>query len=93
MNRKQKYVLGVTALLVFSSFLIWLAYGGEIFTKTKILVETKDELFGWSEKHWVDKFIWGLDLSLALSAVSLVTGGVIFFLCGIKNKKHNHRNN
>lgn len=67
MNRKQKKILISFGFVVFSTILIWIAFGREIFTKTQILIEKKDELFGWTQKQWVDKFIWGLDL----------TGGII----------------
>lgn len=89
MNRKQKaVVISVLGIIVFS-FILWMALGGEIFTKTQVLVEQKDELFGWTEKKWVDKFIWGLDLSGLISAVSLIAGVVlIFFLRTKKSERH-----
>ncbi len=91
MNPKQKIVIITSLLIILLSFLIWIIYGGEIFTKTKILVETKDELFGWTEKKWVDKFIWGLDLSLIISLITIITGGVLYFLLRTKSiKKINH---
>ncbi len=85
MNKKQKVVLIVVLVIISLSLIIWRIYGGEIFTKTQILVEKKDELFGWTNKQWVNKFIWGLDLSLLISGVSAVTGGVLFFI--FRNKK------
>lgn len=85
MNKKQKTVLLVASLVVLASFAIWLAYGGEIFTKTQVLVEKKDELFGWTDKQWVNKFVWGLDLSLLISAITAVISGALIFL--FRNKK------
>ncbi len=86
MNKKQKNVIVISLSVIIISIIIWQIYGGEIFTKTQVLVETKDELFGWTEKKWEDKFIWGLDLSLAISGTSFVIGGILFFL--FKNKKN-----
>jgi len=80
MNRKQKIVLYVSLSIIIISFVIWLIYGGEIFTKTQVMIETKDELFGWTERKWVDKFVWGLDLSLLISLFSIVTAGLLIYL-------------
>lgn len=85
MNKKQRIIFVVMIAVVVLTIIVWQIFGGEIFTKTQVLVETKDELFGWTEKKWEDKFIWGLDLSLALSGASLVIGGILFFL--LRNKK------
>ncbi|KAF0152280.1 MAG: hypothetical protein FD143_1202 [Ignavibacteria bacterium] len=80
MNKKQKLVLIFVAAFISFSLIIWLAYGSEIFTKTQVLVEQKDELFGWTEKKWIDKFIWGLDLSAAISGISILIGAILFFM-------------
>ncbi|MEW6652687.1 MAG: hypothetical protein AB1394_04365 [Bacteroidota bacterium] len=85
MNKKQKLVLAITATVISFSVIIWLAYGGEIFTKNQILVEHKDELFGWSEKKWIDKFIWGLDLSAAISGISILIGTILFLIFRTRN--------
>lgn len=87
MNKKQKIVLIIVIEIIFLSLIIWFFSGGEIFTKTHILVETKDELFGWTEKKWMDKFIWGLDLSLLISGISIVIGGLLIFV--LRDKKNN----
>ena len=84
MNTKQKITILITLSIILFSFLIWFFFGGEIFTKTQILVETKDELFGWTEKKWEDKFIWGVDLSLLISLMATITGGVLYFLLRTK---------
>ena len=86
MNKKQKVILASAAAVVILSLIVWQIYGGEIFTKTQVLVETKDELFGWTEKKWEDKFIWGLDLSLMISGASVFIGGVLLFV--FRNKKN-----
>jgi len=80
MNKKQRIILFMVISIVFLSMIIWLFYGGEIFTKSQVLIETKDELFGWTEKKWVNKFIWGLDLSLLISGITILTGGILFFI-------------
>lgn len=85
MNKKQKIVLYAVISIILFSFVIWLIYGGEIFTKTQVMIETKDELFGWTERKWVDKFVWGLDLSLLINGLSFVIGGILFFI--FRNKK------
>lgn len=85
MNKKQKVILISVVAVVILSLIVWQIYGGEIFTKTQVLVETKDELFGWTEKKWEDKFIWGLDLSLIISGASVFIGGVLLFV--FRNKR------
>jgi len=84
MNKKQKWVIIAVADVIVVSLIVWFAFGSEIFTKTQVLVEHKDELFGWTEKKWVDKFIWGLDLSAAISGISILIGAVIFYLVRTK---------
>lgn len=90
MNKKQKIVLISTFTIAAASLIIWLAYGAEFFTKTQVLVEQKDELFGWTEKKWVDKFVWGLDLSAIISGVAVVAGAISFFI--FRNKPKSERN-
>ena len=85
MNRKQKITLIVTIAVIIISLIIWQIYGGELFTKSQVLTEKKDELFGFTEKVWVNKFVWGLDLSLAISGVALVSGGIFYYI--FKKKK------
>jgi len=85
MNNKQKFILIITVSIILISVIIWQIYGGELFTKTQVLIEKKDELFGWTEKVWEDKFIWGLDLSAGISGVTVLIGGILFFI--FRNKK------
>lgn len=80
MNKKQKIVVITAGLILLSVITVWLIYGAEIFTKTEVLVESKDELFGWIEKKWIDKFVWGLDLTLIVSIVTLLTGGFLIYI-------------
>ncbi|MCL4550277.1 MAG: hypothetical protein M1495_17120 [Bacteroidetes bacterium] len=86
MNKKQKTVLVTGSIVIVASLIVWLAYGGEIFTKTQVLVEKKDELFGWTDKQWVNKFVWGLDLSLLISAITTVISAALFFIFRSKKK-------
>ncbi|MEW6195190.1 MAG: LPXTG cell wall anchor domain-containing protein [Bacteroidota bacterium] len=86
MNSKQKTILLIVLSTFVVSLLVWQIFGGEIFTKTQVLVETKDELFGWTEKKWENKFVWGLDLSLVISGASVLIGGILFFL--FRNRKN-----
>jgi hypothetical protein len=78
MNKTQKYIATgfVSSLIIL--LIIWILSGAEIFTKTQVLVERKDELFGWTEKVWEDKFIWGLDLSLIMAFSSAIISGLLF---------------
>lgn len=79
MNKKQKITLYIILAVVLSSLIIWQFSGGEIFTKTEVLVEVEDELFG-KTKEWRDQFVWGLDLSGLISGITVVIGGLLIFL-------------
>lgn len=80
MNIKQRKTLLAVAAVIGFSIIVWLGFGREILTKTQILVEKKDELFpGMVEKQWVNKFLWGLDLTGAISLISLVIGSFFYF--------------
>ena len=73
MNSKQRKTLLVVSAIIGFSIIVWLGFGREVFTKTQILIEKKDELFpDMVEKQWVDKFIWGLDLTGAISLLSIM---------------------
>jgi len=80
MNKKQKIVLVVGAVLIFSALILWLAHGGDIFTKTQVLIEKQDELFGTTYKEWEDNLVIGLDLAGSISAIVTVISAVLFFL-------------
>jgi|GEM_PF-675239 len=85
MNKNQKLFLSIGLIVISASFIVWAIFGFEIFTKTQVLVETKDELFGWSEKKWIDKFIWGLDLTLLISGITILLGGILMYF--FRNRK------
>lgn len=86
MNSRQKRVLFAALFIFLALIVVWQIYGGEVFTKTRVLIERRDELFGWTEKIWEDKFVWGLDLSLALGGVTAIVSGVLIFLFRTKKK-------
>lgn len=85
MNKKQKIVVMIAIELIFVTFLVWLISGSDIFTKTQVLIETKDELFGWTEKKWVNKFVLGLDLTLLISGIITIVSIVFIYLFRNKN--------
>ena len=82
MNKYQKRTRLIVGLVILLSAVIWIVHGTEIFTKTEVLVETQDEvdkLMGTTHKEWKDTFIWGLDLTLLVSGIAAVIGGVFYF--------------
>ncbi len=64
---------------MFSALILWLAHGGDIFTKTQVLVEVQDDLFGTTYNEWQDKIVIGLDYAGGFSAMVAVIIGVLFF--------------
>ena len=86
LNTKQKRVIVIGFVIIGLSFIIWILYGGEIFTKTETLVEVKDELFG-TIKEWREQFIWGLDLTGIVSLVTVGCCGVLLFLFRSKKQQ------
>ena len=87
MNKKQKIVLVVGAVLIFSALILWLAHGGDIFTKTQVLIEIQDDLFDTTYNEWQDKIVIGLDYAGGFSAMVAVISAVLFFL--FRTKKDN----
>ena len=79
MNKKQKITLIAGLLIIAAAFIVWLSYGGELFTKTQVLIEKKDELFGSTYKEWKDQFIWGLDYTLYVTGATVFVCGILFF--------------
>ena len=79
MNKKQKIVLVVGAVLMFSALVLWLAHGGEIFTKTQVLIEVQDDLFNQTYNEWEDKIVVGLDYAGGFSALVVVISAALFF--------------
>ena len=87
-NKQQKTTIILALILIAISIIVWLAYGANIFTKTKVLVDKKDELFGTTYKEWQDKLVLGLDyISVFIGAVAVVAGIFLF-----KFKSHKKEN-
>jgi len=79
LNKRQKRTLFIALLLIAAALLVWIGFGGEIFTKTKVLVEIQDEIFG-TTKEWKDQFVLGLDYTLAFSGITVLLALVFTFL-------------
>lgn len=79
LNKKQKKTLFISSMLVLLSLIAWQIFGGEVFTKTEVLIEKKDDLLGTSYKEWQDKFVLGLDYTLALISLIIFCSGVIIY--------------
>lgn len=77
LNRNQKKTFIIALLFIAVALLIWLGFGAEVFTKTQVLVEKQDELFGNSYKEWNDQFVLGLDYTLAAIGLIILTSSVI----------------
>lgn len=82
-TRKKIWLTGIWISLI--PIFIWFFSGREIFTKTKILIEKEDELFGNTYLEWQETFILGLDYAAAIAAgILLLTFLTTLF---IKQKK------
>ena len=86
MEKKQKRIVLFAIIIIIATIIFWLLSGAEIFTKTQILVEKKDELFGWTEKQWINKFIVGLDLILVIDLVLVLATTFLIFILRRKSK-------
>jgi len=80
LNSTQKKTLVIGVVLIIAAILAWVGFGGEIFTKTQVLVEKKDELFGTTYKEWKDQFVLGLDYTLGFSGIVVLITSLIVFL-------------
>lgn len=85
-NKKQKIAIIAGAIVIVGAFTIWLANGAYIFTQTQVLISKKDPLFGTTYRVWKNQFIWGLDLTLIVTAASVVISGLLFFIFKDKRK-------
>lgn len=92
MNRRQKLTILVGVIIIVLAFVIWLSYGAQLFTKTQVLIEKKDELFGTTYKEWQDKFIWGLDYTMYISGATVFICAVLFFLFRKRKERFNEIN-
>ncbi|MGB8321108.1 MAG: hypothetical protein WCE54_23470 [Ignavibacteriaceae bacterium] len=86
MNKYQKRTIITGLLIIAAAVAVWLASGGEIFTKTQVLIEKKDALFGTTYKELKDKFIFGLlpsGFSFALASLAVTSlSGIVIVLSG-----------
>jgi hypothetical protein len=87
MNKRQKITFAIGLTIIIAVFIIWIINGTYVFTQTQILIEKKDPLFGTTYKEWQNKFIWGLDLTLIVSAVSVIVSTILFFIFKDKRKR------
>ena len=87
MNHKQKKILLSSLFIILTVIIVWLFSGAEIFTKTQVLIEKKDELFGTTYKEWQNKFVWGLDLTGAVTGAVVIICGFLIYLFNKKEKK------
>ena len=90
MNKNQKYALITGVILITVAIIYWFIQGGEVFTKTKILVDKTTELnrmLGIENKQYIDKFIFGLFPSGTSSVAELLSfatiSGLVVALFGI----------
>lgn len=97
MNKYQKITIITGLMIIATAVVIWIVSGGEIFTKTQVLIEKKDALFGTTYRELQDKFIFGLlpsGLSFtleslavtSLSSIVVVLSGILFFIFKRKGK-------
>jgi hypothetical protein len=92
MNKNQKITIITGSVVIIAAFIIWITNGTYVFTQTQVLIEKTDPLFGNTYKEWQNKFIWGLDLTLIISALSIVLSAVLFFIFKRKRKIQNETN-
>lgn len=79
-NKKQKRTITIGLLLISATFIIWLYSGGEVFTKTQVLIEKSDELLGVTYKVWKDKFVLGLDYTFGFGVIIFLLSGINFWI-------------
>ena len=80
LNKNQKVVITISILLIVIALATWLGYGGDILTKTEVLIEINDELYG-TIKEWKDQFVLGLDYTLGIiGGIVAITLPTLYFL-------------
>ena len=80
MNKRQKRTIIIGLIIIAAAVIVWLVSGGAIFTKTQVLIEKKDALFGTTYKEWQNKFIWGLDYTLYATGATVFICGIMFLV-------------
>ncbi|MDZ7764004.1 MAG: hypothetical protein U5K00_06200 [Melioribacteraceae bacterium] len=74
----QKKILFFTVLIVLLSIVIWVIDGMEFITTTQKVL-TDNSIENRNDSVIIEeKFIWGLDLTLLVSGITLITGGFLF---------------
>jgi len=76
-NRNQKRIFFIGLLFIAAAILVWVGFGAEIFTKTQVLVEKQDELLGTSYKEWEDQFVLGLDYTVGISGLIILSSSIV----------------
>ena len=79
LNKRQKSIRNISILLIIITLIVWVSFGMEFFTKTEVLVEVNDELYG-TIKEWKDQFVLGLDYTLAVIGGIVAIGASLIFL-------------
>jgi hypothetical protein len=77
-NNNQKKTLIIWLIITTAALIIWIGLGGEIFTKTQIMIEKQDELMGTSIKEWKNQFVLGLDYTTGF--IGILSAIIITFL-------------
>jgi hypothetical protein len=96
MNKRQKLILIIAAVLIVSVFIVWLTTSGEILTKTQVLVDKTtdlDKMLGVKNEVWEDKIILGLDYTLGFSGAVMLVSGILFFIFKNKNIRSQNESN
>ena len=76
-NRNQKRIFFIGLLFIAAAILVWVGFGAEIFTKTQVLVEKQDELLGTSYKEWEDQFVLGLDYTVGIGGLIILSLSIV----------------
>ena len=92
MNKRQKLTLLIGIIIIVLAFIVWFYYVGQLFTKTQVLIEKKDELFGTTYKEWQDRFIWGLDYTMYISGATVLICAILFFVFRKRKERLNENN-
>lgn len=88
MKKQQKYLLAIGIILIAAALIYWQTQGGEILTKTQVLVDKStdlDRMLGVKNEQYVDKFILGLDYAGGFSVAAAFITGIFIYL--FRNKK------
>lgn len=79
-NVSLRRILITGLLVILVALVIWAGFGGDFFTKTQVLIEREDELLGTTYLEWKDKFILGLDYTLAFVLIAFIIMSIALFI-------------